>query len=72
MSSRGAIIANNIVIDLDLLLQSTIVVDVRLRDVGICWKAPFRQWRFREIASSNENHVFLAMTFNFVFSRIHQ
>ena len=40
MSSRGAIIANIIVIDLDLLLQSTIVVDVRLRDVGICWKAP--------------------------------
>ena len=32
----------------------------------------YLQWRFREIATSNENHVFLAMTLNFVFSRIHQ
>ncbi len=30
-------------------------------DVGICWKAPLRQWRFREIATSAEVHGFLAI-----------
>ena len=31
-------------------------------DVGICWKAPLLQWRFREIATSADVHGFLAMT----------
>ena len=62
MSSRGAIIANNIVIDLDLLLQSTIVVDVRLHDVGISLKRPCNKVAFQRIATLRQNQSRLAMT----------
>ena len=43
--------------DIDISYSSTLGCDVAIR-----WKAPLLQWRFREIATSNENHVFLAMT----------
>ena len=40
------------------------------RAVGICRKAPLRQWRFRKIATSAENHGFLAMTLSIICLKI--
>ena len=62
MSSRGAITDTNFIVDGSLVFQSTLLVDVRSCDVGICWKAPLRQWRFREIATLRQNQSRLAMT----------
>ena len=36
--------------------------DITQSDVITCKTILYLQWRFREIATSNENHVFLAMT----------
>ena len=36
------------------------------RAVGICWKAPLRHWRFREIATLRQNQSRLAILTSFV------
>ena len=62
MSSRGAIIANNIVTSANVILQSILIVNVMSHDVGISRKRPCNKVAFQRIATLRQNQSHLAIT----------